>query len=308
MHFLFTAVLVFGQASATPNSFIQTTNRKKPGLFSLQTGAHRLTAPGRPDVWLVGAAHIGSRDYYTALQALLDAQGEVLFEGVKPSAKQRPTPTPVQAPVNPPPQRSKPPKPVYQVLSDALGLDFQMADINYAQPNWVDSDLSIDDLDKLNRAASPDKPTGFDGIKAMLDPTSPTASLMSGQISQMTPGMREGFKLFFVKYISTLEPGAGLADATTAEVVLHARNKAVESYFDKVIGVPQPPFSVAIFYGAMHQPAIEADLAKQYGYKVVESRWFTAATADTKKLDAPGQMMYDTLAKQFTAPKAAPKK
>src|SRR5580704_10469044 len=110
MHFLLSAVFVFGQATAAPNSFIQTTTEKS-GLFSLQTGAHRLTAPGRPDVWLVGAAHIGSRSYYTALQALLDAQGEVLFEGVKPSAKRASAPPPAQAPTNPPAQRQKPPKP-----------------------------------------------------------------------------------------------------------------------------------------------------------------------------------------------------
>ena len=240
-----------------------------------------------------------------ALQKLLDAQGEVLFEGVKQSATAKPPTPPSQQP--PPATASKPPKPIYQVLSDALGLDFQLVDINYARPNWVDSDLSMDELLALNKAASNGKPTGFDSISKMLDPSSPMAALFSGAITQMTPGMLEGLKLFFVKKLSTIDPGVILSDPATTEVILTARNKSVENYFAKAIAAPSPPASVAIFYGAMHQQDLESDLGKQYGYALAETRWFTAATADTHKVDALGQMIYDKLIEQFGAKVGAKK-
>lgn len=297
MHFLLSAVLAFGQASPASNPYLKTTTEAN-GVFSLQTGAHRLTAPGKPVVWLIGAAHIGTKHYYASLQKLLDFQGEVLFEGVKQGASAGPAAKPAQNPASQ--SSAKPSKPIYQVLSDALGLDFQLVDINYAHPNWIDSDLTMDELQALNKAASNGKPTEFDTITKLLDPASPMAALFSGMITQMTPGTLEGLKLFFVKQLSTIDPGAILSDPATGEVVLTARNRSVETYFAKALAAPTPPASVAIFYGALHQQDIESALAKQYGYTLSETRWFTAATADTHKVDAQGQAIYNLLLSQFS--------
>src|ERR1019366_1992372 len=159
----------------------------------------------------------------------------------------------------------------------------------------------------LSKVASNGKPDQFDTITKLLDPSSPMAQLFSGAITQMTPGMLEGLKLFFVKQVSTIDPGVVLGDPATTEVVLTARNKSVESYFAKAIAAPKPPFSVAIFYGALHQQEIESALTMQYGYTLSEKRWFTAATADTHKVDAQGQMVYDMLVSQFSAKPGASK-
>ncbi len=40
--------------------------------------------PGQPTVFLAGAVHIANKEFYDSLQAFLDAQDVVLFEGVKP--------------------------------------------------------------------------------------------------------------------------------------------------------------------------------------------------------------------------------
>ncbi|MHB8634897.1 MAG: hypothetical protein ACYC96_00320 [Fimbriimonadaceae bacterium] len=306
MHFLLAIALAFGQTTATQNPFLKTTTEAN-GVFSLQTGAHRLTANGKPNVWLVGAAHIGSKSYYAGLQKLLDAQGEVLFEGV--TQKPKPTPPATSKPQPPDAGPPAPPaKPIYEVLSDALGLDFQLVDINYNHPNWLDSDLSMDELLKLNKTASGGKPNQFDMIAKLLDPNSPVAKQFAVAIKMMTPGALEGLKLFFVQKVATLDPSSVLGDASTAEVVLKARNKSVEEFFAKAVAAPSPPASVAIFYGALHQQDLEAALEKRYGYKVAETRWFTAATADTKKVDVQGHMIYNLLDSQLSPSKAGPKK
>jgi hypothetical protein len=53
-----------------------------PGKRTLEVAARRFVLAGQPDVWLVGAVHIGEAAYYATVQKLLDAQDVVLFESV----------------------------------------------------------------------------------------------------------------------------------------------------------------------------------------------------------------------------------
>jgi hypothetical protein len=56
------------------------------GKISLQMAVREFAPPrdGMPRVYLAGAVHVGREDFYKDLQAFLDAQEVVLFEGVKP--------------------------------------------------------------------------------------------------------------------------------------------------------------------------------------------------------------------------------
>ncbi len=296
MPFLFAATLAWAHLSAQAG-FVKTVTGDD-GVFTMQTGAHHLVAEGKPDVWLVGAAHIGDKAYYEALQKLLDAQDEVLFERVKPKAGEKVAPMP----------DPKAPKPIYEVLGNALGLDFQLNDINYNHPHWINSDLSMDDLDKLNAKESGGKANGFSQIEKLLDPNSPEAKSAAASIQLMTPGMRAGLKLGLIKKLSMLDTNTGVFDATTNDVILRARNDSVESYFSKSLAETPPPKSIAIFYGAMHQQGLEDDLISKYGYKVTETRWFSAATADTKSIDAAGQQILNLIVGTGLTPPSETKK
>jgi hypothetical protein len=53
-----------------------------PGKRTLEVAARRFVLPGRPEVWLIGAVHIGDAAYYSTVQKLLDTQEIVLFESV----------------------------------------------------------------------------------------------------------------------------------------------------------------------------------------------------------------------------------
>jgi len=53
--------------------------------LKLEVAVRTLERAGGPTVHLVGVVHIGDQAYYDALQQFLDAQGLVLFEGVKPA-------------------------------------------------------------------------------------------------------------------------------------------------------------------------------------------------------------------------------
>ena len=131
------ASLVFAQNSLTlPESTGYTRFvTKADGTLEMSTAAQRFVAPGKPIVWLVGAIHIGQKSYYQGLQRLLDYSDEVYYEGVKPPAGATPAKTALVKTAGPAP------KPVYKILSDAIGLDFQLLDIDYTKPNWKNVDL-----------------------------------------------------------------------------------------------------------------------------------------------------------------------
>ena len=266
------------------------------GTLEMDTAAARLVASGRPDVWLVGAIHIGAKPYYATLQRLLDAQGEVLYEGVKatpdaPSLARRPTPKPGD------------PTPTYKLLSDALGLDFQLADIDYRRPNWTNVDLTWAELDALNRAQANGKPSQYDQVKGMLDPAGGAAKALSSMLGVATPGMKEAIKILMIRAAGA-ENTPGL-DPATERILVRARNKTVVDALAAATNAPTPPKSIAVFYGAKHMPDLQATLVERYGYRLDEKRWFPAATADPGKVDATGKTMLDAFEKAL-APKPAP--
>jgi hypothetical protein len=237
-------------------------------------------------MYLVGVAHIGTKEYYSQIQAVLDARSIVLFEGVRPK-----TGKPV-----PPKNDPKASKPIYQILGDAVGLDFQLTDINYQHPNWINSDLSMEELERLNRKGGKGKPTGFDNVQKMLDPNSPQTKML-GQFFKTAPAsVKEALKIFLVEKLAKVDTIlAATLDPTTLNVLLTARNQSILDTLEKVLEGPQPTKSIAIFYGAAHLTEVQKAVMAKYGYRPQEQTWFTFAKADRRKLDATGRQFLDTL-------------
>jgi len=100
----FIAALLVGQVTPPANGYMQSTTTPT-GVVEMRTGAHKFTAEGKPDVWLVGAMHVGNKQYYKDIQTLLDSQDTVLFEGVRPGKNAPKTP---HRPPRPTPTRPSP--------------------------------------------------------------------------------------------------------------------------------------------------------------------------------------------------------
>jgi hypothetical protein len=121
--------------------------------------------------------------------------------------------------------------------------------------------------------------------------------MLGTMLGMATPGMKEAIKLMIVKTVA--QGGAGIIDPETEKIILTARNKAVVDALDQTLATPEPPKSIGVFYGAMHLNDLEQTLVSKYGYRLDEKRWFVAATADPKKVDATGKMMLDTVEQQL---------
>lgn len=60
------------------------------GRLLLETATRTFTRDGAPSITLVGVAHIGTAEYYKAVQAILDAHDLVLYESVYPTGAAKP--------------------------------------------------------------------------------------------------------------------------------------------------------------------------------------------------------------------------
>jgi chitinase len=277
------------QVFANPSSYTRSITEPS-GILNMQTKAERLSAPGKPDIWLVGAIHVGSHAYYSQVQSLLNSQDLVLYEGVRPTDSSAASMKPA----------ATGPMSIYKVLSDAIGLDFQLNDINYDRPNWKNVDLSWERIVALNKMEAKSKSTGVDTIKSLLDPNGTMAKAFTKMITSATPGTREAFKLMIVKFA-----GGGFKsplDPTTNDIVIGARNKVVVDAIGQVLAKPNPPKSIGVFYGAFHLPTMEQSLADRFGYREAEELWMTSVSVDPSKLDAPGKQLVASLDKMIAGP------
>ena len=60
-------------------------------LVSLELVSRRYEVEGKPDLWLVGVAHIADGSFYEEIAALLDEMDIVLYESVRPTGSRPPS-------------------------------------------------------------------------------------------------------------------------------------------------------------------------------------------------------------------------
>ena len=146
-------------ASATL-SFLRTADAPEQSR-ALQTASieYRPTTGAGPSIWLVGVAHLGTREYFQALQQRLDRATVVLYEGVGISD------------VKKGPGAATDGNGVQAALANALGLSFQLDVIDYRRPNFLNSDLHVPELqDEVRKHSSDGAPApSEDTLNQLMD-------------------------------------------------------------------------------------------------------------------------------------------
>jgi hypothetical protein len=74
--------------------------------------------------------------------------------------------------------------------------------------------------------------------------------------------------------------GAGGLGEVDTRIIIDERNDAVIESLRALLARPEPPKSVAIFYGAAHMRDFEATLREQFGLVPAEIRWDRAMWVD----------------------------
>lgn len=182
-------------------------------------------------------------------------------------------------------------------LASALGLEFQLTAIDYTNPAWRNSDLSIDEVERRLE----EKGASGDMLFKMLDGSSFSAKLLGmilGMIEK-SPEMSMMAKIMMVETIAhadaMLEAQPGDM-AKVMEVIIVDRNTAVLDDLRRALNEEQNVKSIALFYGAGHLPDFEARLVRDFRYVFDADRWYTAVDVDLTSV--PGAK---TQAKQMRA-------
>jgi hypothetical protein len=309
------ALLAEAPKTATQLSFLR--GQETPGkLSSLQTlSAEYKPASGNgPSIWLIGVAHLGTAEYYAAIQKRLDAQSKVLFEGVGAEKLQEGA-------------KLDSADGIQSQLAKSLGLIFQLDGIDYKRPHFVNSDLTVEGLQNAisERAEkrpsakpdSDDKSTpGSNGSKP-----SPNGSTLpekvdnetfkqlmdavhgEGQMAESlgalvglmgsTPEMQETTKLMLIEALAQAGEIIDIAKAASPdikdlfEVLITERNEAVIRQLRASLPKLSNGQTIAVFYGAAHMDEIARRLTTQLNYQPAAQQWDTAFTADGNKSIMP---------------------
>ncbi len=177
-------------------------------------------------------------------------------------------------------------------LADAIDLAFQLDAIDYGQPNWRCSDMSIDQV----QAAFTARGLDFAVIGDTLAGSSLPAVLIKGMLRlvRTLDGFMEGriadtFKVLLIEMLGDeklMESSFDQLGPGMEEVLIDDRNQVVIDDLKRILDGEPNVKSVAILYGAGHMPDMVERLGEQLGYRPEaedKARWFSAITVDLNK-------------------------
>lgn len=168
---------------------------------------------------------------------------------------------------------------LYGEFAEALGTNLQVRSIDYDRANWLPADLPMEELlDRLwkrgERSATIEMLSNQNGlqqgiIRFLLSMVSKSPSFKKMAIEALGGGAEKAGK----------KRGSGLG-SVDERIIIDERNEAVIERLHALLDQPNPPKSIAIFYGAAHMPEFEGTLREQFGLEPGEPRWFTAMSVD----------------------------
>jgi hypothetical protein len=310
---------------APPNAGLTATNAYAPqpymriahpdtNIVQLQIAARRFVPAHRrgPVLWLVGTSHVGEPEYYHALQKLLDVQTVVLYEGVNADAHPRHVGKPGASPRDPPaprPAGTNQNTSMQDVLATSLGLVFQLNAINYDRTNFVNSDLSILQLQRImigDPNAVPAAPGekgrsnhSLDALLQIMDGSSFLGSIfkMGLQFIGANPQLQAITKLTFIETLGRLKGDfSGMRGLPPdmkelLKVLIESRNQNVIEDIKTELGVLPRNGTISVFYGTGHMDDMERRVVRDLNYRPAGDIWFTAFSVDVRKTGlSPGEL------------------
>ena len=272
---------------STPTQFIRVQRDEKKQPVALETAIVRYgPAKGEGDltVDLVGAVHIGDKEYYKKLNKQLQQYDVVLYELVAQPGT-----------VIPKGGRKKddPLSLIMQVVKMVLELDLQTERIDYTRKNFVHADLSPEQMAEAIQKRGDDGLTLILGFAADLlrqenlrelqakqqpKPKAPGAKAPGSEDLDifsllLDPDGPVKLKRMLAEQLQNLEGAAGLGQ-TLNNILISDRNEAALKVFQKELAKGKK--KIAIFYGAGHMPDFEKRLRLDFGLERKSVQWLEA--------------------------------
>lgn len=250
--------------------FVRVTKDGKK-LRAMQTAVITYSNPVDPTgakVTLIGAVHIAEPDYYSQLNTLFQQFDALLYEMVMEPGQGVPNPQ----------ERGVSPVSTIQVgMKDALGLTFQLDEINYKAKNFVHADMTPKEFfDTMNRRKEGLMQLMFRslgaGIAMQSSGKANDISLLTAAIgSDPQKGLRRALAEQMVEMDGQM---AGLSGNDGKSTLITERNAKAMDVLQQEIKKGKK--NLGIFYGAGHLKDMHERLEKEYGMKPEKVDWLDA--------------------------------
>ena len=181
-------------------------------------------------------------------------------------------------------------------LARAAGLVFQRDAMERPGSNWINRDLSVDQLQE--RLAAEDGGE-IESLMALLGGEG-WMSKVAGGVLDIVGMTSTGSSTLELMLIEVLGRAAQLQNVMPEEfrelerVVIDVRNQAVLDEVGTILARGNAPGRVGIFYGEGHMAGLERGLRETHGYRLQYEYWFPALELD---LDADGGFGIDFVRK-----------
>ncbi|MEW6741271.1 MAG: hypothetical protein AB1486_00810 [Planctomycetota bacterium] len=256
-----------GTLPQAPEAFLRTSKDPENGLGSLDVAVVAYEHPEtHRRVYLVGAIHVAHASFYQAVQSILDAMDLVLWEGV--GSKEKPSREAAE--------RFDVIFRAQIMLRNILNLDFQLDEVDYKRRFWRNSDMSINELERLlkerNLEIIPNEKLFrlvFGTLFSIVDPESfpRNETIARPYRAMLAPFLanQDAFEQIFAQ-----AGGEGMK-----EIVIEARNRVVIKDLTEILSKPGPQ-RIGVFYGAAHLPDMDKAVREELGLQFKGLHWIPA--------------------------------
>lgn len=259
-------VLVAPAAAQAPDSFMRLAEDAEGRPQALQVGlAHYRDDQGR-SLHLVGAIHVADRAYFEDLQRRFDDYDVVLYElvGDPDGGGEKPAGTGLNLVGM-----------LQGGMKDALGLAFQLDEIDYERSNFVHADMTGTEFSDSMKSRNESWAGTFMQMWAASVATQDPA-VQQGQLLRVLLAEDRQLALKRVMAESMIDQ-AGVLEVLAGEegsVLITERNLKALSVLERELAGGAG--NIALFYGAGHLPDFHRRLTNHYDFELEAVEWLDA--------------------------------
>lgn len=279
------------EPDAAKPEYVRIRRSERRAAVALETSIIRFADskkyPGKV-VDLIGAIHLGEKRYYDQLNEKFKEYDVLLFEAVMPKEAVRRGFRPGGGQgsgrrINDEEEWTEA-KVGLQAISvlqlgmkDALGLEFQLAGIDYTRGNFVHADMTQEDFEATmaRRGESFSKLLVQEMGKAALQQqeVNPLAQQLDLMISLLASDRMYRVRRIAAVELTKANDGDAFAGADGTSTIITERNKAALNVLKTQLSKAR---KIGIFYGAGHFPDMEQRIIDDFGFKRKSEEWLTA--------------------------------
>ncbi|MCA1778147.1 MAG: hypothetical protein LC637_01830 [Xanthomonadaceae bacterium] len=253
--------------SADQETFIRLVRDGHGQPAALQVAIAGYRAPGGDRVDLVSAVHVADRAYFQELSRRFDEYDTVLYELVG-------EPGQVSAQAGSPSLVS-----MFQGgMTEALGLAFQLDEIDYQRPNMLHADLTAREFSESMRQRG-ESIIGLlfkSWALSVADPQRGTVRRPEVSLLRvlLADDRQLALKRLMAEQLADTSQLLELLSDEQGSTLITVRNRRALDVLDSRLG--RPSQKIAIFYGAGHMPDLDRVMRTELGFRPTSRTWVQA--------------------------------